>query len=398
MSGFASPRFVLPRASATVRPLSAAAVAAAYNFPSADTTGQKIAYIELGGAHSAADFADYCGRVGMHMVPSVIVHEIGGASQTPDPGGADVEVALDVQVGATVAPHAEHHLIFAPNTPDGFALAVVYAISIGAVVVGISWGARTSSWAKAELDAMEQAFAQAKASNVVITVAAGDAGKNDGTRKAVADYPASSPQVIACGGTELVLAAGKRASETVWDDGASSATGGGVSAVFARPPWQPASVGTMRGLPDVTGNAAPESGYAIVSGGELITVGGTSAVAPLYAGLVAVLTTLHNGPLVDFAEWCYANPGVFVDVTSGGGKDTYPPAAGWDEASGLGVMDGAKAAALLGVVLPPTQPPPPVPPPADPTRTRTPQEQAAAGWMGPAIVWMSSWLASLPPA
>ena len=174
------------------------------------------------------------------------------------------------------------------------------------------------------------------------------------------EYPASDPSVTGCGGTTISNVSGVSFTQTAW-----AGSGGGVSSVFPPQSWQswagvPPSVNPAghqgRGVPDVAGNADPASGYQLILGGQSIGVwGGTSAVAPLYAGLVAVLNAALGEPLGFLNDnlYTFEGPYVFDDVTSGsnGGYNAGP---GWDAVTGLGSINGtAMEVALLGICLPP---------------------------------------------
>ncbi len=148
---------------------------------------------------------------------------------------------------------------------------------------------------------------------VTITVACGDNGSTDGVSDSSnhVDFPASSPHVLACGGTKLLGSGTTIASEVVWNELAANegATGGGVSTIFSLPVWQkgigvppvPGNVGGGRGLPDVSGDADPATGYTIRVDGQTFVIGGTSAVAPLWAGLMA-LANAQNKITAGFAN------------------------------------------------------------------------------------------------
>ncbi len=163
---------------------------------------------------------------------------------------------------------------------------------------------------------MDDACQSAAALGVTITVAAGDNGSSDGASGNNVDFPASSPHVLGCGGTTLEGSGTTISSETVWNDGsAGGATGGGVSNDFALPDWQanagvPASTSASggRGVPDVAGDASPETGYNILVDGQQEVVGGTSAVAPLWAGLIALINQQRGTPVGFVNPTLYANP------------------------------------------------------------------------------------------
>jgi kumamolisin len=227
-------------------------------------------------------------------------------------------------------------------------------------VVSISWGGPESTWTQQARSALDQAFADAAQLGVTVCVAAGDSGSSDGVGdgKAHVDFPASSPHALACGGTTLrtTTASGQAgiASETVWNESGDGATGGGISDAFALPTWQSAAgvppsandghVG--RGVPDVAGDADPATGYQVRIDGTTTVIGGTSAVAPLWAALVALLNQ-HRGTALGFVNpLLYAHPDAFRDVTSGT-NGAYAARSGWDACTGLGSPNGAKLLAAL---------------------------------------------------
>jgi kumamolisin len=134
----------------------------------------------------------------------------------------------------------------------------------------------------------------------------------------------------------------------VWNDQPQGgASGGGVSSVFPIPPWQmkanvpkpPTSAGG-RGVPDVAGDASPETGYNVLFDGQSTVVGGTSAVAPLWAALIALLNQ-QRGSNIGFANLTlYQNAeNGFHDITQGN-NGTYSAEPGWDPCTGLGSPNG----------------------------------------------------------
>jgi len=372
-----------PQARANLRIASAAAIStsytplqlgAIYDFPSGtDGTGQTIAIIELGGGFDHADLDAYFGELGI-AVPTVTAVGVDGAANQPggDPSGADGEVLLDIEVSGALAPAAAIVVYFAPNTDAGFVDAVSQAAHATPTptAISISWGQSEDGWTAQARTALDQAFVDAAALGATVTVAAGDDGSTDrGTSGgAHVDFPASSPHALACGGTRLQAdpTTGLVASETVWNDGANGgATGGGVSDVFAVPNWQAnvdvpsATGGHGRGVPDVAGNADPETGYRVRVDGSDMVIGGTSAVAPLWAALIARLAQASGSPLGLMQPALYgtvapgtAPPG-FRDVTSGS-NGAYSAAPGWDACTGLGVPVGS---ALTGVFSRASTPP-----------------------------------------
>lgn len=355
-----------------LRPGTAAAVAHTppqvaqfYDFPTGvDGVGETIGIIELGGGFTPSDIQQYFQGLGL-TPPSVVAVSVDGSQNAPtNPNSADSEVMLDIEVAGGVAHGAKIAVYFAPNTDQGFVDAITTAVhdtTNHPSVVSISWGGPESSWSQQALTALDDACQSAGALGVTITVAAGDSGSTDGVNDGAehVDFPASSPHVLGCGGTEIFTSGATVTSEVVWNDTAQGggATGGGVSTAFALPTWQqqanvPGATGgaSGRGVPDVAGDAAPETGYQIEVDGQSEVVGGTSAVAPLWAGLVALLNQSLGRPLGFINPQLYALLGsaAFRDITQGN-NGAYSAGPGWDACTGLGVPVGQRLLALLGV-------------------------------------------------
>ncbi|HTX28955.1 MAG TPA: S53 family peptidase [Streptosporangiaceae bacterium] len=224
-------------------------VADVYQFPAGTTgAGQTVAVIELGGGFETSDLTSYFGELGI-PVPSITAVSVDGASNAPgsDPTGADVEVALDIQVIGAAAPGAAQLVYFAPNNGDqGFVDAISDAstASPAPIAISISWGESEDSWTAQGRQAMDSAIADAAAMGITVCVAAGDNGSGDAVTDGQphCDFPASSPHALGCGGTKLVAdpSTGVITSEVVWNETASNegAGGGGVSDQFALPTWQ----------------------------------------------------------------------------------------------------------------------------------------------------------------
>ncbi|HXZ64896.1 MAG TPA: S53 family peptidase [Streptosporangiaceae bacterium] len=351
-------------------------VASLYTYPvGTDGTGQTVAIIELGGGFAQSDLTTYFSGLGL-ATPSVTAVGVDGASNVPDedPQGADLEVLLDIEVLGSMAPGAAQLVYFAPNTDQGFIDAITTAVHAEPTpaALSISWGGPESSWTTQAMTALDEAIADGVAIGVTVCVAAGDNGSSDGVSDGEphVDFPASSPHALGCGGTSLQAdpSTGVITSETVWNDGAGGgATGGGVSAAFALPAWQATAGvptvgapsrsrrrrdrrtsdgGTGRGVPDVAGNADPATGYQVLVDGDSTVLGGTSAVAPLWAALIARLTEALGNPtgLIQTALYAGIEPGQPVaglrDITIGN-NGAYSAGPGWDACTGLGVPEGA---------------------------------------------------------
>ena len=285
-------------------------VAAAYNFPSGTNgSGQTAAILELGGGFSQTDLDTYFKSLGL-TAPSVSAVSVDGGTNSPgtDPN-ADGEVMLDIEVLGSVAPGAKIVVYFAPNTDQGFIDAVSTAVhdtTNKPAVVSISWGGPEDSWTQQARTQMEQILTEGAAVGVTVTVASGDSGSTDGATdgKQHVDFPASAPHALGCGGTTLSIQNGEIASETVWNElPRAGAGGGGISIEFAVPSYQseikmPTNVDTGkpgRGVPDVAGDADPETGYSILVDGNRQTIGGTSAVAPIVGRFDRACSTRHSG-------------------------------------------------------------------------------------------------------
>src|SRR3954453_162840 len=303
-------------------------VARAYNYPAPTGKGRTGAIIELGGGFGPSDLKSYFASLNL-PVPVVNAKLVAGGTNTSDgPNGADGEVLLDIEIAGAIAPGATLNVYFAPNTDAGFIAAINAAIADKVDAISISWGGPESSWNSSAISGMEKAFAAAKAAGIVVFAASGDTGSSDGSPGNNVDYPASSPNVVGCGGTRLTVdASGARASEVTWNDNpTSSATGGGVSKLFPG-----------RDVPDVAGNADPQTGYEVLVDGQSAVFGGTSAVAPLYLGLYLRLMELTGTPF-DFVSVVAGNATVCFGVTSGN-NGAFRPGPGRDEATGFGVVD-----------------------------------------------------------
>jgi kumamolisin len=343
-------------------------VATLYDFPTGvDGSGECIALIELGGGFNPSDLSNYWSQLGLSTAPSVSAVSVGNGSNDPtgDPDGPDGEVMLDIEVSGSIAPGAKIVAYFAENTDAGFLNAITTAVhdtTNNPSIVSISWGGPESTWTTAAMTSMDEAFQAAAAMGVTVTVAAGDNGSTDGVTDGLqhVDFPASSPNVLACGGTTLVGSGTTITSETVWNESANNegATGGGVSGFFALPSYQsnasvPASTNPSgfvgRGVPDVAGDADPTTGYDTLVDGQSGVIGGTSAVAPLWAALIALVNQSVGKPAGFINALLYGAQETtdFHDITSGN-NGYYSAGPGWDACTGLGSPIGEEVAETLG--------------------------------------------------
>jgi kumamolisin len=335
------------------------ALAGIYGFPKGRTgKGECIGIIELGGGYRSNDLAAYFKSLKIPL-PVVKAVSIGGAINSPSTSdSADGEVMLDIEVAGAVSPGASIVVYFAPNTDKGFLDAITAAVhdaNNSPSVISISWGSAENQWTAQALQSFNDAFSAAATVGVTICAAAGDQGSADSQAdgKAHADFPASSPFVLACGGTKLTVKGTTIKSEVVWHESSDSATGGGVSDVFPLPDYQkragvPPSASTGfkgRGLPDVAADADPRTGYNVLVDGQEMVIGGTSAVAPLMAGLIARVNQSKAKSVGFINPTLYANAKLCRDITQGDNITTstnegYRAGPGWDACSGWGVLSG----------------------------------------------------------
>ncbi len=340
-------RFAHPQAARTVeaRPWDVPDLCKSYGWPTGLTGGGVIAIVELGGGWLAPDLALFCANNKIPL-PSITDVSVGGTRNNPgvDPD-SDGEVALDIQLAAAA---------YSLATGKAATIRVYWATDIAPAVraatrdhcdvCSISWGSDEAEWEKSAADDMEQAAAAAVSAGMIVFAAAGDNDSSDGGPNAAnVDAPASCPHVIACGGTSKTPT-----TETVWnnDPGKPSGegTGGGFSTLFVPVPlWQiGAPHGPGRMVPDISANADPDTGYNVVMNGEISAAGGTSAVAPLYAGLFAAFGTKLGWVLPSL----WSNPVCFNDITAGD-NGAFRAKSGPDACTGLGSPIAGRLAALV---------------------------------------------------
>ena len=324
---------------------------AAYQWPTGLAGGGVIGIVELGGGWVATDLAAFFASIGQ-PTPTVVDVSVDGTTNAPssDPNGADGEVALDIEVAAAAyyAATGQAASIRVYWSAD-IASAVRAAVAEGIVdVISISWGADEANWAASDALEMESAAAAAVAAGILVFAASGDNDSGDGgPTPANVDLPASAPSVIGCGGTSKT-----RSTETVWNNNPGQSngegTGGGYSTLFPGETWQtgaptPPSPSLGRMVPDVAANADPDTGYEIYFHGSTQVIGGTSAVAPLFAGLFAAFGKKLGAAAAGPALW--TNKSAFADIVSGD-NGSFHAAVGPDPCTGLGAPIGSALAAL----------------------------------------------------
>jgi kumamolisin len=311
--------------------------------------------VELGGGWVQSDINAYFSSINQQP-PHLTDVSVDGTQNDPNQsvGSADdpdYEVALDIEVaGAAYFAATGKPATIRMYWSQDIASAVQKAASDGCDVCSISWGADEAIWGTTAADQMESTAAAATAAGMIVFGASGDNDSSDGgSTPANVDVPSSCPHVVGCGGTYKTAT-----QETAWNDNPGQTdgqgTGGGYSTIFpvqafqigAPPPPAGSTAGKGRMVPDVCGDADPNTGYNIVVHGSPTVVGGTSAVAPLYAGLFASFGT----KLGFVTPRLWQTQKAFNDITVGG-NGLYNAAPGPDPCSGIGSPIGKSVAALF---------------------------------------------------
>jgi kumamolisin len=363
-----------PNAAAQSRPwFIPTELAAIYNFPNANAQNQCIGLLEFGGGVEQSDVAAYFQKIGV-PAPNIQIVAVDGVSTDPaaDPDSTG-EVMLDVDVAGAMAGGAKIAVYFSTFDEKGFIdclSAVINDAANDPGVVSISWGwdenqpfNNTVLWSPAAIDHVNQSLLAAAQLGITVCVSTGDDGSEAQVKDGHAhvNFPATSPYVLAVGGTTLHArknAKGQTAiTEVVWNDGPGSGTGGGVSDITPVPSYQEGKVPRSinpgnfagRAIPDVAADADPNTGYLTMSGGQLGIVGGTSASAPLWGSLITRINASLGARVGNFNALLYQKIGpakVLRDITSGN-NDTdgllngqFPAGPGWDACTGWGAPDG----------------------------------------------------------
>jgi len=333
-----------------------------YNFPAlAATASPVIGVISLGGGIYTGDMHTYWSSIGIPTTqhPNVVIVPVSGAVNAPNVNddGATTENALDIQIlGANCASANTTILLYiAPCTFSGFFQAFNMAINnkvsvngklVAPTVISCSWGAPEKSYPPPDLARFNALFATAVAKGINICAATGDEGSSNGLPGLNVDFPASSPNIIACGGTTVncpSLVYGPTTTETAWSLG-----GGGISAVFPAPAWQAPLKLARRATPDIAMNADPNTGINIMIGGKISVVGGTSAVAPAMAAYIARLgTDKFIIPRMYAASAAAATYAACFNDIKAGSNGAYSAKVVHDCCTGLGSLKGTPLKPLI---------------------------------------------------
>jgi len=359
-----------------------------YNFPTVISSAKKVigvlsfggglfGTLNSSGVLTNGDVQQFWSSLGISQsnFPQVIVVPINGATNNPVVGANEngtTENTIDVETIGAVYPSSNLTIILyiAPPTSTFYDLVnyvltkavVVNGLSYSPSVISISWGCPEVQNGTVDCIQTNGLFAKAVSNGITICAASGDNGSSDGISGVNADFPSSSPNVVACGGTTLVCPSGvydSNTKETVW-----SGSGGGFSILFQKPSYQSnLKKSAYRSTPDIAFNADPNTGVLYLINGQQGIIGGTSIVAPLMSAYIALTnpvgfinTKIYSSPV----------PSPFYDITTGN-NGAYSASVGYDNCTGWGSFNGILFAIQTPVQTPtpsPVQTPTPVPSPA----------------------------------
>lgn len=401
--------------------LSVPDVARYYGFPAELTgRGQRIAILEFYGGYHEDDIAQFFAELGVpapsveavpitdhHGLPltghnspqdlatlSAVIADYREPTSTIDDleakygdvtvrnVQATLECTMDIAIAGGIAPGAEIRLYFAPQTGGGWVAAIDEALAWNPTAISCSWGAaEPDGWQPSQITDIDAALARARDAGVTVCCSSGDSGAQNSVAVDAANvhFPASSPHVLACGGTRMTMSNGRITGEETWNEdfkGLARASGGGMSGLFERPDFQagiptpPPTPGIWTGpdagdgfvgrwIPDVSANADYRSGYRIILGGEPFVAHETSASAPLWAGLIALLAEGLGGSVGWLPELLYRPElsGCFNDIVEGDNRCTgstaraFEAGPGWDACTGLGSPRGRELLDALRLVM-----------------------------------------------
>ncbi len=322
-----------------------------YRAPSGATgSGQSVGVITNGNLSEVAkDLRRFQDRFGLRHIPLAVVQAEAASADTT---GA-TEYDLDTQYSTAFAPGAKSVVAYNGTDLGDVAPLNRFVTDRTLRTASASYGGcEVVNTALGTVTADDQVFMQADAQGQTFWVSSGDTGSACGPSPVGAiphqvEYPASSRYVVAVGGTTLTDAPRQPEGEIAWTGG-----GGGQSLVESAPVWQ-SNAGTFvarlgRGVPDVSLDADPKSGYLVMVKGKLVPVGGTSASAPAWNGIWArILQTHARAGFAAPALYDRSGPAL-VDITLGSNGD-YSAAPGYDLATGLGSVDITALVNRIGV-------------------------------------------------
>jgi len=305
------------------------------------------------------DVQAYWSSLGITDLPIVMVKTFGGAKNVPNENddGATVENSIDVETIGCICPTSKLIIVLyiAENSFDTFPLLINYILndtinynnkSYSINNISISWGAPEIYYESSLLNSINSLFAQASAKGINITTATGDYGSNNGVggSGSYCDFPASSPNVIAVGGTSLIcpnLTYDDKTKEIAWSNG-----GGAVSRHFSKPSYQKKITTSKRSIPDISSNSDPDTGVAYLINGNYQIVGGTSIASPTISGYLAAINfKKFMNPILYNCDYSCFNDIYF------GSNGNYSAKSGYDNCTGIGSIKGSTLYNILNLNL-----------------------------------------------
>jgi kumamolisin len=342
-------------------------LASIYNIPTPNlTTRTYVAVVSFGGGLygnlsnstkvlTNGDCQKYWQAIGISStnMPTVMVIPVNGATNSPNvnDSGATIENTIDVQQIGACCPSSNLTIILyiAPNSFSQFNSLINYILNTSPYkpsAISISWGAPEIYYSSSLKTSMNNLFMSAVSQGINVCAATGDFGSNNGVggSGSYVDFPASSPYVIACGGTNLVcpnLTYDNATVETAWSSG-----GGAVSTFFAKPTYQSSLAVSMRSIPDLAMNADPNTGVLYMINNAYYIIGGTSIVSPTMTGFILAIgeNRRKNAHTI-----MYNNKPSFRDIVSGSNGD-FNAGTGYDNCTGLGSIIGNLLNTAFGAV------------------------------------------------
>jgi len=331
-----------------------------YGFPTPPSTPVVIGVISVGGGLygtvtngvlTNGDVQRYWTSLGITSQPRVVIKTVDGATNSPAADlNSTIENTIDIEMVGACCPGSNVTIIFyvAPNSFTGFynvfnsainTPVIVDGVSMKPSVISCSWGAPEAYYTNSDLTRYNILFYQATLAGITVCAASGDNGSSDGLPGKNVDFPASSPNVVGCGGTTLTCpnrTYDSQTREVTW-----TGSGGGISKYFASPTYQTNNRSTGRSVPDIALNADPASGVRFLVNNTNYIVGGTSIAAPAVAAFIAA------GEYRGFPSKLYTlNKSAFNDVTAGN-NGAYSATTGYDMCTGLGSIAGSQAKSQL---------------------------------------------------
>jgi kumamolisin len=396
-----------------------------YAFPTTDARAHRIALLEFGGGYATDDIAAFAERIGIGSPHVTAVSVPGPSGPVPVNAPLDrsraaaiagdwnksipvatlfkkygndlfaflysMEVTMDIELALALGGGAAVDVYFANSGVDGWrrALYSVIGLPVGCsddghppkpTVLSISWGDSEHVFGMAKLRLIERVLITAQRAGVAVCCSSGDWGSlNSAPKPGVplipnVNFPASSPSVLACGGTQLLSPSGDTRPEVAWDEtvsGERMATGGGMSGYFQRSRAQrdisvrPAkgtwrapgrNIGAPRALPDVAANAAMSSGPLVRYAGKDLVGYGTSAATPICAALLTRVAASVGHAVVGLEGWLYSTDAksCLRPITKGengvlgSAMPFYRAGPGWNACAGLGALHGEE---LVGALI-----------------------------------------------